>query len=220
VRKPLLLIALTLVLVVPALHAQAPAAAKVYGAATPQDVIVVVDKAIKADDFASAVPMISPEGRKALASEGVMGLMVGINFSDPDDPMPGGTKPTKAVLDKKRKDYRTAIDTAKQMLKPYGMDTLIGKPPMSAESEKAISAGLEKADTVALMTSLISTMEKIGPLLGMPKGGKAKVPFKFGQASDYKITGDKATAKAGADTLDFVKIDGRWYLTPPASKGK
>ena len=34
----------------------------------------------------------------------------------------------------------------------------------------------------------------------------------------YKIDGDKATAQNGAETIDFIRIDGRWYIEPPARR--
>jgi hypothetical protein len=32
--------------------------------------------------------------------------------------------------------------------------------------------------------------------------------------SGYEIHGDRATAKAGEETIEFVKVDGRWYFQP------
>jgi hypothetical protein len=195
--------------------ASAQAPAKVYGGATPQEVMAVMEKAIKADDFGMAVSVVSPAGRSSLASEGLTSLLTIIRFSSPDSPLPGQPAPSKADLEKQKKDYRTLVDLVTAALKPHGMDTLVGKPPLSVDTEKAMDAALAKTDTVVLLSSLMATMEKVGPLLGMKPDGGAKVPFKFGPVTGYKITGDNATAKAGTEPLDFVRIGGRWYLTPP-----
>ena len=195
--------------------------APVYGGATPQEVVAALQKAAKSNDFIGAIPFISPDGRKELANEGVTGVIMVLAFTDPDDPMPGGKPLAKAELDAKRKSYRAAVDLAKATLKPHGLDGFIGKPAMSAEAQKAIDSALAKTDTVALMTSLMGTMEKLGPMLGMSKNEKGgqKVPFNFGNVTDYKIAGDKATAKNGAETLDFVRVGGRWFITPPKQGG-
>jgi len=42
---------------------------------------------------------------------------------------------------------------------------------------------------------------------------------KVGNVTGYKIDGDKATAQNGAETMDFIRINGRWYIEPPASAG-
>lgn len=35
------------------------------------------------------------------------------------------------------------------------------------------------------------------------------------EVTDYRIAGDRATAKSGDYVLDCVRIDGRWYSVPP-----
>ena len=194
--------------------------APVYGGATPQEVVASLQKAVKSNDFLGAVPFISPDGRKELANEGVTGVIMVLAFSDPDDPIPGGKPLAKAELDAKRKSYRAAMDLAKATLKPHGLDAFIGKPAMSAETQGAIDAAISKADTVALVTSLMGAMVQMGPMLRMSKKGEGpKLPFTLGNVTDYKITGDKATAKNGAEAIDFVRVGGRWFMTPPKSGG-
>ena len=193
----------------------------VYGGATPQEVVAALQKAAKSNDFLGAIPFISPDGRKELANEGVTGVIMVLAFSDPDDPMPGGKPLSKAELDAKRKNYRAATDLAKATLKPHGLDAFIGKPAMSPDTQKAIDSALAKTDTVVLINSLMGAMEKMGPMLGMNKKSEGpKVPFTIGNVTDYKVTGDKATAKNGAETLEFVQTGGRWFIMPPKQGGK
>ena len=111
------------------------------------------------------------------------------------------------------------MDLATQTLKPYGLDALIGKPVLAAETQKSLDAALDKADNVALITSLYGSLTKIGPLLGMKQNPKPEPLVKLGTVTDYKINGDKATAQNGAETMKFVRIGGRWYIEPPPSKG-
>lgn len=193
--------------------AQAPA----RGGDTPQAVMAAMQKAIAADDLAAATALVSAAGRIEFAKEGVEGLLMALAFTNPDDRMPGAKPLSASELDSKRKGYKSAVDLTRSTLKPYGLDTLIGKPVMAPANQKVMDSALAKADTVALTTSLVGALNQIGPLLGMTEKGGKKVPFAFGPVSDFKVTGDKATAKAGAETLDFVREQGRWFLSPPAA---
>jgi hypothetical protein len=189
-----------------------------YGAVSPQEAVAALAKASAANDILPAIPVISPDGLKLVANEGVTGLLMVLAFSDPDDAMPGSTKPTKTELDAKRKQYVAAKDLAARTLKPYGLDALIGKPVMAPDTQKSLDAALDKADNVVLVTSLYGAMVKIGPMLGMKKNPKPTPLVEIGTVTGYKIDGDRATAQNGAETLNFTRIDGRWYIEPPPSK--
>jgi hypothetical protein len=192
--------------------------AKPSGAASPQEAVAALTKASGGTDVLAALPVISPNGLKVVANEGVTGLLMVLAFSDPDDGMPGSTKPSKTELDAKRKQYQQAMGLATQTLKPYGLDALIGKPVLAAETQRSLDAALDKADNVALITSLYGAMTKMGPLLGMKQNPKPEPLVKVGTVTGYKVDGDKATAQNGAGTMDFVRIGGRWYIEPPQSK--
>ncbi len=187
-----------------------------YGGETPQAVVAGLQQAMKAEDFAAAMPYISPSGRRELASEGVSALLLFFAFANPDDQMPGSKPLPKTELDSKRKAYRTAVDTARKTLKPHGLDKVIGRPPMAPETQQTIDTALAKTDTVVLMTSLLVMMERLGPLLGMQRGDKPKVPFTLGNVTNYRVDGDRATARAAKETLEFERIDARWFIKPPA----
>lgn len=194
--------------------------AKPYGAATPQDAVAQFKKAVDAKNFVATVPLIAPANLKDMANEGVSGLMMVLAFSDPDDPMPGGPKPTKAELDAQRKNYKEAMDMSKGILKPYGLDTLIGKPVMSKPTQDTLNAALDKADNVALITTLYGALDKIAPKLGMKEKPDVKPVMNVGTVTGYSISGDKATAKNGPVNMNFVKIDNRWYIVPPPGASK
>ena len=194
-------------------------AAKTRGGATPQEAVAAMKKSIAANDIPGAFTMISPKGLKELAGDGVTGLLMALAFSDPDDAMPGTPKPSGAELATKRKNYKDAVALATQTLKPYGLDTLIGKPVLAAATQNTLNTALEKADNFMLMTSLYTAMEKIGPMLGAKKDAHPSSPVEIGNVTGYKIPGDKATAQNGAETLTFSRIDGRWFMEPPSKNG-
>ncbi len=192
-------------------------AVKPYGAATPQDVVSTIKQSATAGDFLAAVPVIAPAGVKDMANEAVTGIVMVLAFSNPDDPMPGSPKPSKAELDTQRKKYKDAVALATQTLKPYGLDTIVGKPIMADATQKALTATLDKSDNVALVTSIYTSMVKIAPLLGMKESPKPQGLIVLGKVTGYKIAGDKATAMNGSLAIEFVRLDGRWYIQPPGS---
>jgi methylmalonyl-CoA mutase cobalamin-binding subunit len=193
--------------------------AKPYGAATPEEAVAAVKKAGTANDMLTALPVISPNGLKQIANEGVTGMLMVLAFSDPDDAMPGSTKPSKTELDTRRKNYKQALSLATATLKPYGLDAAIGKPVLAEQTQKIIDTAIDKADNVVLVTSLYGALTKMAPLLGMKQNPKPDPLVDIGTVTGYKITGDRATAQNGAETLQFTRIDGRWFIEPPQSKG-
>jgi hypothetical protein len=193
--------------------------AKPSGAASPQEAVAALQKATASGDMLAALPVISPAGLKQIANEGVTGLLMVLAFSDPDDAMPGSAKPSKAELDAKRKQYKQAVDLATQTMKPYGLETLFGKPVLADDTQKTLNAALDKADNAVLITSLYGSLAKIAPLLGMKQTPKPEPFIKTATVSDYKVNGDKATAKNGAEMMNFVRIGGRWYIEPPSTGG-
>jgi hypothetical protein len=189
----------------------------IYGAETPQAAIAGLQRAVKANDVVAAIPFVSPAGRRELASEGISSLMMFLAFADPSDPMSGGQTLPKAERDAKRKAYRSAVDTVRKTLKPHGLDKVVGRPAMAVETQQAIDTAVARADTVVLVTSLISMMDRIGPMLGMRKSDRPTIPFTLGNVTNYRIDGDRATARAAGETLQFERIDDRWYVQPPAA---
>lgn len=187
----------------------------VYGAESPQAVMAAMETATAADDFNAMLPLISPQGREDLADDAITALVLALNFLNPDDPMPGTTPVAPAEIESKRKSYRAALDIARDALRPYALDTLIGQPPLAPRTKDALDAALPKADTVVLMRSLYAALQQIGTTLGMEKTDEKKVPWTFGKVTDYQISGDIATARTATDTIEFERIEGRWYLKPP-----
>jgi hypothetical protein len=196
-----------------------PLAQATKGAASPQEAVAALQKATASGDMLQALPVISPAGLKQIANEGVTGLLMVLAFSDPDDAMPGSAKPSNTELAAKRKQYQQAVALATQTVKPYGLDTLFGKPVLADDTQNQLNAALDKADNAALITSLYASMVKMAPMLGMKQTPKPEPFIKTGTVADYKINGDKATAQNNAETMNFIRIGGRWYIEPPSTGG-
>ncbi len=187
------------------------------GAATPQEAVATLKKAADAKDMLAALPVISPAGLKQIANEGVTGLFMVVAFADPDDRMPGDPEPPKAELDQKRKQYKELLGVATAVLKPYGLDALIDEPVLADATQTKINAALDKADNLGLITSLYAAIVKVSPLLGMTEPPQPDPPVRIGTVTGYEITGDTATARNDSGTLNFTRIDGRWFVEPSAS---
>lgn len=199
--------------------ASAQSGAASYGAASPQAVVAALQKAMTSNDLAASVPLIAPAGREEMAKDLIGGVLIALAMFDPDVPAIVGKPPSKTELEAQRKSYRTGLGLVRQALKPHGLDSLVGKP-LTPETEPgfkaAISAALPKTDTVVLATALLAVMDRVAPMMGMPKPDPTPI-FSFRTVTDYKVDGDRATAKADSGTLEFERVQGRWYIKAPAA---
>lgn len=187
-----------------------------YGADTPQAVVAGLSAAAAAEDFATAMTFIAPDARRTLAHEMLQGVLFGLALANPDDRMPGSPALSKADLQKKRAAYKAAVDTTRTALTPAGLAGVIGQKPMAPGTVQAVERGLATADTVVLVRDLAPAIAALDALLGEQAGmTKAPFPFAFGAVSGYRVQGERATAKAATEPLEFVRVGGRWYLTPP-----
>ena len=187
----------------------------IYGAESPQALVATMEKALAADDFAAVMPLISSAGRKEMAEDAITALIVTLSFTDPDNPSAGNTPLSAAERDAKRQNHRAAVEVARETLRPHGLDGLIGQSPISPLSKDVFALALNRTDTVVLMRSLFASLDRIATLLGLERGDEKKLPLTFGKISDFAVTGDTATAKIEGGTVEFERVDGRWYLKPP-----
>jgi hypothetical protein len=192
---------------------------KPRGAASPQDVVAVIMKSSAANDLPAMLPVIAPDGLRELASDGVTSILMALRLFDPDAPMAGTAKPSASELAAQRKRYKEALDLGRRTLQPHGLDTLIGKPPLAPETQKAVDASLAKTDNVVLVAALFEAAQQLPPILGMKDGFSPPPPVTLDNVTAYRITGDTATAQDGAERLNFVRIRGRWYISPPSKTG-
>lgn len=230
-------VATILILLLAALPAAAAVKREPPGADSPQAVVARLEKASQTNDFAEVAACVTPEDRKELA----MGLLVGttmmVAFSQMGGEMAGSmaegmtegmtgqemSAKDKAELEKQKKkaaEEAKKVETKfRAVLEKNGLSEFFSEDPAAeskpGDQEKAMAA-LDKADQVALIGDLMGLLESLGE-----NQAKEKKPVELpGKVTDYKIQGDKATAKAGDETVEFLKIGGRWYLKAPEKKEK
>jgi hypothetical protein len=215
-------------------------AAKPPGGDTPQAVAARMKAAAEHDDFKEMVECIAPAQRKEMAvglvlgttmmvafldmgSEMAMGMAQGMSeaMTDGADKTAEQTAEQKAAMEKAKAEAKRKADELKgkheAIMVRYGLKERMAA--MQAEGheaggnpDEAIGKLLAGVDERALIADLLGFMGAMGEAQG---GGEAKKPMTFPtEITDYKITGDQATARAGEETVKFLRVDGRWYLAP------
>ncbi len=209
----------------------APLAAEPPGAATPQALVARMQAAAAKNDLGELMACMAPDDRREMAIGMVAGVTMMVAFMGMAGGMAEGMAEGMAGEDQKPED-KAKLEAAKKeaeeksaamqkkvegVLKKHGVDKMMEDPtPLPEEPatrSKALAAMFKGTDEIALTKDLIGLLEEIGKAEGKEEKPK---PVEAPQSvSDYKISGDTATAKAGDETLDFVRIDGRWYLRAP-----
>jgi len=184
-----------------------------HGAESPQAVVAALERARTSGDDLGTFAVVSPRFRRELASELVTSVLMTLNLSNPDD-WPVTLAPQELEL--RQRSYREALALVRQALEPHGLGDLIGKPPLSDDVAKALADRLDGTDTFSLLTTVFPLLDRVGRVLGIEEDGPPPM-LDIGPVSDYLVKGDRATAKAASEMLEFERIDGRWYLAPPAT---
>lgn len=199
--------------------AAAPLAAQMvqYGAGSPQELIQRLEKAAKANDLAEMVRCMEPEGRNAMAAMMTImpvmmlafGAMAGEMAEGMADALDGEEQGAAAAVDQEMASFKNDFVA---LLAKYGVGD-----PFEEEGEDAFDpeTAFANLDAGAYIADIMSFMNERFP-------GDSGMPMPF-EGSDVaitglEITGDRAIATAGDDTLTMVRVDGRWYLEGPADE--
>jgi hypothetical protein len=198
------------------------------GADSPQELVDRMVAAAEAGDFAEMAACMAPEARAEMAvmMVAMAGMMVAFMdmgagmagdmaeaFSDEDMTAEQKAEAEAAQLEAAEK---TAAVQARYegILRQHGLDDLMSEEEGGPEGEADPQKMLEGVDEIALLGDLMGFLDEIGDEEeGAPAEGS---PFEISdQVGEIDIQGDRATATAGDDVLEFVRIDGRWYFEPP-----
>lgn len=216
------------------------AAAEPPGAATPQALVARMQAAAGKNDFGELMACLAPDDRREMAIGMVAGVSMMVAFMGMAGDMAGGMAEgmtegmtgepmkaeDKAKVEKGKKEVEEKAAAMQKkldaVLKKHGVQAMMeDSTPLPAEGperSKALAAIFEKTDDIALTRDLMSLLEELGKAEGKAEKPESPVDVPM-TVTDYKISGDSATAKSGEETIDFVRVDGRWYFKAPA-KGK
>lgn len=222
---------LSLLLLVPPAVA---AAAAPHGAESPQALVERMKGAAEKGDLAEMMACVAPDARREMALAMVAGAGMVVAFMGMGGAMAEGmgeafaegmtgeemTAEQKAEMEagKAAMEAKTAELQKRYegILERHGVTAMMSDETPLPEDPAARSAALAKlfadTDDIALTVDLIGMMTELGESSGM---GKPEAPISLPpDVGGYEIHGDRATATAGEETIEFVKVDGRWYFQP------
>ena len=219
-----------LALALATLVATAPVVARVGsdpgGAESPQALVARLQAASAAQDMKGLFACLVPDARREMALMMVAGAGMMVGFLSLGGEMASGmaegiageemTAEQKATMEEqKRATEAKAAEIQRQyeaILERHGVTAMMDDGTPLPEEPAARSAALGRmfadTDEIALLGDLIGLMESLGEKDARPP---LSVPS---EVTDYRIDGDRATAKAGDETIEFVRVDGRWFVDP------
>ena len=207
-------------------------AATALGAETPQAVVARMNKAATTKDFSEMTACLDRESRVQMSAMMMMGAVMMVSFMGMGAEMAAGmgeamgadSAEAKAKMAAAKKETAAKTDKAKAALtaafKKHGLPDLMDEKAMDkAGDPKEVMA---KIDHPAFVKDMMAVLESVKDKDKKDEGdaeGPGKMPD-MKSVTDYKVTGDTATAMAGNEKLDFVKEDGRWFLKMPEKKAE
>lgn len=231
--------ALVLSLSVPSAFA-AQARREPPGADSPQALIARLETAGKAKDLPGMAACLAPEDRTEITKGMLLAATMMVAFAqmgpgmadqmaegmsglgeDPENPKSAEQKAKeKAEREKQTQEAQKKVKELetdyRAILKKNGLPDFFSEDGREKAKPDEADAFLKKVDQIALLDDLMGFLDK------MDSGEETKEPEKPfdlpGKVTDYKIQGDRATAKAGAETIEFVKVGGRWFMKAPEKK--
>lgn len=219
---------LAVALIVQPLAAAAPARTPL-GAATPQALVARLTKAGETKNLAEIFACLDPQSRLEGSTALLMGATMMLAFMDMGAGMggamaegmaeafadEGGVKPEeKAKLAKGKAEAAAKAAQLKArysaLLKKHGLpDLLDDKVQKPAEGPDKL---LAKIDQPAFAADVVAFLEQLDDKKEASQDVAPEIPR---DVKDYVIKGDQATAQAGAEKIEFVKVDGAWFFKPP-----
>lgn len=231
--------AVAVVLVLSLLPVPGFGASQPYGGATPEELVARMRAAAEAGDMGELMACMAPEDRKAMGGAMLMMAVMMVGFSQMGVEMGGAmaegmtesfggemSEEDRAELDAEKARAAAAAEELsaklRAVLEQHGLAGLLdeGFAPGSPQDE-AMEEALDQADMIALTESVMAFLQEIQEAEGGEDSGMAPDQLEGEspewldmEVTDYSIDGDHATARAGDETLEMIRVDGRWYFAP------
>lgn len=194
------------------------------GAASPEALVARLNKAQAAGDLGELVNCIEPEGRAEMSGVFLAGALMMVSFMDLGGEMAAGmaegmageemTAEQKAEMEKGKQEAAKKSQAAKAslsaVLEKHGLPDLLDEGVELPE--EGPDSLLSNVDQGALVRDLMGVLEGIGLDASEEAGSEMPVSATI---TDYEVDGDRATARAGEETVEFVRLEGRWFLEAP-----
>ncbi len=193
--------------------AQMPASRE--GAESPQAAVAAMRQAADTNDWGAAFALMLPSARHEMARPIVESVVRRVALAGRAPPFADRGSPAGRA--QRPRAARQAVAALTRAWTPYGLETIVGAPPMAESTAAAIDTALRTADVPALMHDAMLVFDGSPSLIGVPAADRPRVP-PIGAVTGYVVRGDRATAREGATPVDFARVAGRWYLAPPPAK--
>jgi hypothetical protein len=227
-------------LALPALAAAAPPP----GADSPQALVARMRAALAKKDFPEMVACMAPQDRREMAfglligstmmlafmdmgSEMAMGMAEGMaegmtEGMTGEEPSAAQKAEKKAEMDKAKAEAKKVSDALKErhaaILRKHGLAERMESGMSGGEAdtpEQAMAKLMAGVDEGALIADLMAFFEAMPDEDGKKSSQLMELPE---EVTGYAIDGDHATAKSGDETIEFVRVDGRWYFKPTSKE--
>ena len=222
-----------------AVHAGAAyAATQPYGGESPEAVVERVRAAAENEDLGEMAACLSPSDRSTLSLTMVMmtgmvvafasmgaemgaGMAEGMAEAFEDEEMSDEAKRERDAEMAAQRDEAAAGVAAitgeyEAILERHGLMELMSDDDAMDDADPA--AMLAGVDQVALLQDLMGFLDAMPGESeegeeGDGGGGDSPVDVPHGELTGLAVDGDHATGKLGDEDVEFVKVDGRWYLS-------
>jgi len=184
------------------------------GADTPQAVVAGMQQAARTNDWGVAMALMLPSARAEIATEVVQAVLLVTAVASPDIPGAARGSVSPVELAGRVKAHAAATDALTAAWTRHGMAALVGLKPLATTTRAAIAAAVAKADVPAMMRDTMPVLRELTTALDLDPTTVPQVP-PLGDITGYRIAGDRATATEGRATVDFARVNRRWYLAPP-----
>jgi hypothetical protein len=218
-RSAVALLAATIVL-----HPLAAQAAAAEGAESPAAVVDGLQAAAEAHDFPGLARLLAPDARAQITVSLVVGVSMMVAFAQMGGEMAGSLGEAFSDEDDaeqqaevaKQQEEAAAMASGLQarlagVFEKYGlgdvMDDAEGEDEAGPEKLTRALAGVDQPSLIGELLDIMSGLGESGP-------GEAS-PVPDGELENLAIDGDHATGTVNGEPAEFVRIDGRWYFSPP-----
>ncbi|HEX2224690.1 MAG TPA: hypothetical protein VHN15_10840 [Thermoanaerobaculia bacterium] len=201
------------------------------GADSPQEVVARLEKAAKANDLPGIAACLTESDRIEITTAMLLASTMMVAFAQmgtsmAEDMAEGMSGQELSAEDKARmakekeatdKKIKGMEDKYRKILQKHKLPDFFAEGPGSEAGPEKAAEQLKKVDQVALLDDLMAFLTELDPEEADTAKKESPVDLP-GKVTDYKVGATTATAKAGDETLEFVKDKGRWFLKAPEKK--
>jgi hypothetical protein len=178
------------------------------GASTPEDALAGYNAAVHANDAAGVARFMTPARRRELVIDVLSEIVSVLRALNPT-----AAGPASPIASPDPEHHRAAMDTARQILEPFGLEGVLTRDAKLIEIDPRVREVLERQDMVGLIGALFRGLSLIGSkLFDADPADRAMHDIPLRLTTPIHVNGDVGTASAGDETVRFVRQDGRWYI--------